>query len=43
VSGGSHGLASDIISKETGKTAMIATDLLEGIKEVFKEIEKIKY
>jgi NAD(P)H-hydrate epimerase len=38
-----HGLASDIISKETGKTAMIATDLLEGIKEVFKEIEKIKY
>lgn len=38
-----HGLASDIISKNTGKTAMIATDLLEGIKEVFKEIEKIKY
>ena len=38
-----HGLASDIISKDTGKTAMIATDLLEGMKSVFKEIEKIKY
>ncbi|MCE5330273.1 NAD(P)H-hydrate dehydratase [bacterium] len=38
-----HGLASDIISRKTGKTSMIATDLLEGIKYVFLEIEKLKY
>jgi len=38
-----HGLASDIISKKTSKTSLIATDLLEGIKRVFLEIEKIKY
>lgn len=38
-----HGMASDIISKKTGKTSMIATDLLEGIKHVFLEIEKLKY
>jgi len=25
------------------RTALIATDLLEGMKEVFLEIEKLKY
>ena len=38
-----HGLSSDIISKKTSKTSLIATDLLEGIKRVFLEIEKLKY
>ncbi len=38
-----HGLASDLISAYTGKTSMIATDLLEGLKKVFLEIEKLKY
>jgi NAD(P)H-hydrate repair Nnr-like enzyme with NAD(P)H-hydrate dehydratase domain len=38
-----HGLSSDIISKKTGKASLIATDLLEGIKHVFLEIEKLKY
>ncbi len=38
-----HGLASDVISKKTGKTSMIATDLLEGLQKVFMEIEKLKY
>ena len=38
-----HGLASDLISVDTGKTSMIATDLLEGLKKVFLEIEKLKY
>ncbi|HHT78227.1 MAG TPA: NAD(P)H-hydrate dehydratase [Actinobacteria bacterium] len=38
-----HGLASDFISICTGKTSMIATDLLEGLKKVFLEIEKLKY
>ncbi len=38
-----HGMASDIISRHTGKTSMVATDLLEGIKKVFLKIEKIKY
>ncbi len=38
-----HGLASDIISKKTSRTSMIATDLLEGIGAVFREIERIKY
>jgi NAD(P)H-hydrate epimerase len=38
-----HGLASDLISKKTGKTAMIATDLLKGLQKVFLEIEKLKY
>jgi len=38
-----HGMAADIVCKRTSRTSMIATDLLEGIKEVFLEIEKIKY
>jgi NAD(P)H-hydrate repair Nnr-like enzyme with NAD(P)H-hydrate dehydratase domain len=38
-----HGLAADIISQKTSRTSLIATDLLEGIKEVFLEIERIKY
>lgn len=38
-----HGLAADIICKRTSRTSLIATDLLEGMKEVFLEIEKIKY
>jgi NAD(P)H-hydrate epimerase len=38
-----HGLAADIMSRKTSRTSLIATDLLEGIKEVFLEIEKIKY
>jgi NAD(P)H-hydrate epimerase len=38
-----HGLAGDIIARETSRTSLIATDLLEGIKKVFLEIEKIKY
>ncbi|MHB1275686.1 MAG: NAD(P)H-hydrate dehydratase [Candidatus Humimicrobiaceae bacterium] len=38
-----HGLASDIISRRTSKTSLIASDLFEGIKRVFLEIEKQKY
>jgi len=38
-----HGMASDMISRHTSRTSMIATDLLEGIKKVFIKIEKIKY
>jgi hydroxyethylthiazole kinase-like uncharacterized protein yjeF len=38
-----HGMASDIMAENTGKTSQIATDLLEGIKKVFLRIEKIKY
>ncbi len=38
-----HGLAADIMVRETSRTSLIATDLLEGIKRVFLEIEKIKY
>jgi ADP-dependent NAD(P)H-hydrate dehydratase / NAD(P)H-hydrate epimerase len=38
-----HGLASDIVSKKTSRTSLIATDLFEGIKKVFLEIEKQKY
>ena len=38
-----HGLAADIMVKETSRTSLVATDLLEGIKRVFLEIEKIKY
>jgi len=38
-----HGMAADIISKKSSRTALIATDLLEGMKEVFLEIEKLKY
>ncbi len=38
-----HGMASDIVSKNTSKTSMIATDLLEGIKKTFLKIERIKY
>jgi hydroxyethylthiazole kinase-like uncharacterized protein yjeF len=37
-----HGLAADIMVKETSRTSLIATDLLEGIKKVFLEIERIK-
>lgn len=38
-----HGLASDIMVQKTSKTSQIATDLLDGLKEVFLQIEKIKY
>jgi NAD(P)H-hydrate epimerase len=38
-----HGLSADIISKKTSKTSLMATDLLEGLKEVFLNIERIKY
>lgn len=38
-----HGMAADIICKRTSRTSLLATDLLEGIKEVFLKIEKIKY
>ncbi len=38
-----HGLAADIMVKETSKTALVATDLLEGIKRVFLKIEEMKY
>ena len=38
-----HGLAADIMVKETSRTSLIATDLLGGIKKGFLEIEKIKY
>ena len=38
-----HGLAADIICRKTSRTSLIATDLLEGMKEVFLEMEKIKY
>lgn len=38
-----HGLSADIISRKTSKTALVATDLLEGLKEVFLNIERIKY
>jgi len=37
-----HGLAADIMVKETSRTSLIATDLLEGIEKVFLEIERIK-
>jgi len=38
-----HGMASDIVAPYTSKTSQTATDLLEGIKKVFLEVEKIKY
>lgn len=38
-----HGLASDLISRHTSKTSMIATDLLEGMPKVFLKLEKILY
>lgn len=38
-----HGIAADIMVKETSRTSLIATDLLEGIKKVFLEIERIKF
>ncbi|MCG9478969.1 MAG: NAD(P)H-hydrate dehydratase [Actinomycetia bacterium] len=38
-----HGLASDMISRQTSRTSMVATDLLEGIKKVFLKLEKIIY
>ena len=37
-----HGLSGDIISKKTSRTSLIATDLLEGLKEVFLDIERLK-
>jgi NAD(P)H-hydrate epimerase len=37
-----HGLAADIMVKETSRTSLIATDLLEGIKNVFLQIERAK-
>jgi len=38
-----HGLAADIVVKKTSRTSMIATDLFQGIKEVFLRLEEIKY
>jgi len=38
-----HGMAADIMVKETSRTSLIATDLLDGLKRVFLEIERIKY
>jgi NAD(P)H-hydrate epimerase len=38
-----HGMSSDIVACETSKTSQIATDLLDGIKRTFIEIEKLKY
>lgn len=38
-----HGMASDIVAPCTSKTSQTATDLFEGIKKVFLEVEKIKY
>lgn len=38
-----HGLAADIMIKKTSRTSLIATDLLEGIQNVFKDIEKVKF
>jgi NAD(P)H-hydrate epimerase len=38
-----HGLAADIMSMETSRTSLMATDLFEGIKRVFLAIEKQKY
>ncbi|MCG2789127.1 MAG: NAD(P)H-hydrate dehydratase, partial [Actinomycetia bacterium] len=38
-----HGMASDIVAPYTSKTSQTATDLFEGIKKVFLEVEKIKY
>src|SRR4030065_138489 len=38
-----HGMAADILVKENRRTSLIATDLLEGLKRVFLEIERIKY
>jgi len=38
-----HGLSSDIISENTSKTSLVATDLLDGLKQVFIKIEKLKY
>ncbi len=38
-----HGMAADIMIRETSRTSLIATDLLEGLKRVFLEIERVKY
>ncbi len=38
-----HGMAADIMIKETSRASLIATDLSEGLKRVFLEIEKVKY
>jgi NAD(P)H-hydrate epimerase len=38
-----HGMSSDIMTARTGNYSQIATDLLDGLKEVFLLIEKIKY
>ncbi|MCL5070523.1 MAG: NAD(P)H-hydrate dehydratase [Actinobacteria bacterium] len=38
-----HGMASDMVASCTSRTSQTATDLFEGIKKVFLEIEKIKY
>lgn len=38
-----HGMASDMMVPFTSKTSQTATDLFEGIKKIFLEIEKTKY
>ncbi|MBM3707670.1 MAG: NAD(P)H-hydrate dehydratase [Actinobacteria bacterium] len=38
-----HGYASDIMACKTSRTSQIATDLLEGLKQTFLEIERIRY
>jgi NAD(P)H-hydrate epimerase len=38
-----HGYASDIMACKTSRTSQIATDLIEGLKQTFLEIERIKY
>lgn len=37
-----HGKSADITSKDLSKESMLATDLIENISEVFKELEFIK-
>ena len=38
-----HGYASDIIASKTSRTSQVAMDLIEGLKQTFLEIERIKY
>jgi len=38
-----HGMSSDLMIRNTSRTSLMATDLLEGIKRVFLKIEEIKY
>jgi len=38
-----HGYASDIMARKTSRTSQVATDLFDGLKQTFLEIERIRY